>query len=81
MRDIRVKCKCCNGVGSITLTGVYADTLRLLARQIEEVSGADLARLAGCKGEAMCMRLVALKKHGLVISRPYGRKRLWRVAQ
>jgi hypothetical protein len=81
MKAVRVVCKCCKGEGSIELTGIYAETLFVLSRQTEEVSGAALARVVGCNNTAMCNRLKALEGHGLAVSRPYGRKLLWRVAR
>lgn len=74
-----LRCPHCAGKGTIELTGIYAETLTLLRQQRREVSGADLARVAGCKATAMCNRLAALERHGLAVSRRYGRKRLFRV--
>ena len=76
--EIRVCCGQCAGTGRVALTGEYLATLIELAKQPGELSGADLARKMGVKNEAMCNRLAALEKHGLVTSRRHGRKRLFR---
>ena len=73
-----IPCGCCRGTGRIPLTGRYAETLALLRKQKREVSGAELARLAGIRGEAMCNRLVPLERHGLATSRRDGVRRMWK---
>jgi Mn-dependent DtxR family transcriptional regulator len=78
---IHIACPHCHGSGQIPLTGVYAETLALLSRQRREASGADLARIDGCSGPAMCNRLVRMEQLGLVVSRRYGHLRLYRVAK
>jgi Mn-dependent DtxR family transcriptional regulator len=75
---IHFACPRCRGSGQIPLTGVYAETLALLKRQRREASGADLARLDGCSGPAMCNRLARMEHLGLVVSRRYGHLRLYR---
>lgn len=75
---VSIPCPHCDGSGRKILTGVYLETLSLLRRQTRPISGADLARLAGCRGEAMCNRLIRLEGLGLAESTEYGRKRLWR---
>jgi Mn-dependent DtxR family transcriptional regulator len=75
-----VHCPHCKGTGKVPLTGVYADTLILLAdigKRGEQLNGAQLAKLMGVKGEAMCNRLVRLEELGLATSKRYGRQRLW----
>lgn len=74
----RVPCGHCRGCGTVEVTGVYADTLALLRKQQDEVSGAELARVAGCKATAMCNRLARLERMGLATSRKYGRERLFK---
>ncbi len=73
-------CPCCGGTGTIDLTGVYADTLKLL-RRTGEATGAALARADGCKASAMNNRLAALERMGLAQSRRYGRERLYRAKE
>lgn len=80
MADVSVCCPHCRGSGRIPLTGVYADTLELL-RANGEATGADLARVEGCKATAMNNRLAMLERHGLATSRRYGRQRLYRVKE
>ena len=77
-RSVELPCRCCKGTGRVKLTGVYAETLELLAAQAGEITGSELARLAGCKVSAMCNRLAALEAMGLADSRRYGRKRFYR---
>lgn len=77
---ILTRCPCCRGSGQVALTGVYLDTLTLLAKQGKEMTGAELSRLAGCKETTMNQRLDQLERKGLLVSRTYGRKRLFRVA-
>ena len=73
------KCPCghCHGTGYIELTGVYAETLKLLRRQKEEITSQDLSVIDGCKATAMNNRLAALESMGFARSRRYGRKRLF----
>ncbi len=71
-----VVCKHCGGTGSIELTGVYADTLRLVIRYPKR-NGAALAKRAGCKATAMNNRLKALERHGVVVAEIHGRELLW----
>lgn len=70
-------CTCCNGAGVVEISGVYLDTLRLLRGQKSPRSGADLARLAGCTGEAMANRLQRLAELDLARYQPAGRRKLW----
>lgn len=76
-KPIMAACSYCKGCGSVEITGIYAETFRLLNAQQHECSGADLAAKAGCKPTAMNNRLAALEEHGLVVSRRYGRQRLF----
>lgn len=71
----KVRCKHCDGLGVVPLTGKYADTLKLLRLQKHPMSGADLARLDGCQATAMNNRLAALERMGLARSVRYGRVR------
>lgn len=73
-----VPCACCNGSGRIEISGIYADTLRLLRSVGGEIHGAELARRDGCKATAMNNRLAYLVRHGFAVERPYGRKKLYR---
>jgi hypothetical protein len=68
----------CGGKGYVEFDGVYADTLQLLRMEGKEMSGADLAKIDGCKPTAMNNRLAQLEIAGFVASRRYGRKRLFR---
>lgn len=70
-------CGHCGGTGHVKLTGVYADTLALLRKQKQEVTGAELATIDGCKATAMNNRLAMLEQHGFATSRKYGRMRLY----
>lgn len=76
-----VTCGHCLGTGHIELSGVYAETLSLLRRQKDEVTGADLAKIDGCKATAMNNRLAMLENHGLATSRRYGRMRLYKAVR
>ena len=76
-----IKCHCCNGTGRIPFTGIYADTLALLRKQRDPMTGIELARLAKCEGTAMCNRLAALESMGFAESKPYGRKKFWKAVQ
>ena len=76
-RPERHRCPRCGGSGEVEFNGVHADTLALLRKQRREVSGAELARLAGCKQTAMNNRLAYLEELGFAVSRRYGRERLF----
>lgn len=78
MSRIYVKCPHCQGFGTVELTGVYAETLRLV-RQRPGLNGAALATRAGCNATAMNNRLTALAKHDLVVGVKFGRQIKWRV--
>lgn len=71
-------CPYCGGTGEVQLTGIYAETFTLLAREKDEVSGAALAKKAKCKATAMNNRLAKLEEHGYAISRRWGRVRLFK---
>jgi hypothetical protein len=74
-----VRCKHCGGEGRIELTGVYAETMKLVVR-FPARNGAELARLAKCKATAMNNRLVALKRYGLIVGVKFGRQIRWDIA-
>ena len=81
MKPPRVRCRLCQGHGYLELSGVYADTLVLLRKQPGEVSGADLARIAGVTATSMSNRLVRLEQMGFATSRRYGCRRLFTCAK
>jgi hypothetical protein len=73
---VMVSCPHCDGRGRVELTGVYADTFRLL--QIRRgMNATALASIAGCKDTAMANRLRALERMGLALCRKNGRENLW----
>jgi DNA-binding IclR family transcriptional regulator len=72
----QIPCSHC-GNGRIELTGILADTLELLRRQREEVSAVHLANMDGCRAATMNNRLTTLEGFGFVVSRRYGRFRLF----
>ncbi len=76
-----VRCAQCNGTGRLPLTGEYLATYLRLACLGREATGAELGRLLGTTGSAMCNRLVALERLGLATSRRFGQKRLYRAAK
>jgi Fic family protein len=76
-------CNCCGGTGRLEVTGAYAETLALLRRELrprDEITGAALAAVAGCKPTAMNNRLARLEELGFVTSRRFGRLRLFRLS-
>lgn len=77
MTTFTIKCSKCKGTGLVKGSGVFADTYKLLRRQRAEKTGAELARIAGCKPTAMNNRLVWLEHHGMAVGRAYGRSRYW----
>lgn len=79
-KPVLVCCTCCNGTGKVELTGIYLDTLKLLAGFCE-VTGAELAKKIGAKPTAMNNRLAALKRKGLADTRTVGRKKLYWATQ
>lgn len=70
-------CPHCDGNGWMEVTGIYADTWRLL-KQHGPISGAALSELAECQATAMNNRLAALEVMQLAESQRYGRLRLFR---
>lgn len=78
MNKLTIPCSKCEGQGQIELTGVYADTLKFLREQKEQLIGAELARKAGVTTETMCNRLAWLETQGFAVSERYGREKRWR---
>ena len=72
------KCCRCKGTGKVAMNGAHADTLEVLKKQKQEISGVALSRIVGCKPTAMNNRLTYLQKLGLAKGRAYGRMVLWR---
>lgn len=70
-------CPHCGGTGTERLTGVYAETLKLV-RKHPNSHGAALAKIAKCEATAMNNRLSALARMGLIIGERYGRKTNYR---
>ncbi len=75
---VTIRCHLCNGTGHALLTGECLTTLIALAERTGETTGAELAKSMGVKATAMNNRLAALERHGLVTSRRWGRKRLYK---
>lgn len=82
MRDT-VKCGTCSGKGRVRISGVYAQTLRILRRQTSKgkavVANRDIL-LFGCQGTALSNRLAWLEQHGFARSKRHGRERQYRAA-
>lgn len=76
---VTVPCPMCEGCGRIELTGEYRETFEVLRAMGREANGVELAALMGVKPTAMNNRLASLERHGLVTSRRYGRRRLFKV--
>lgn len=70
------RCPHCKGSGLMMITGVYADTLKLVYKHPRK-NGAELAAIAGCKATAMNNRLKALERHALIYGVKYGRSIFW----
>lgn len=70
-------CHCCKGSGKEEVTGVYADTWRLL-RKHGPATGARLLRMVGCEPSAMNNRLAFLEHEGFATSRRNGRERIYK---
>ncbi len=73
----RTTCGHCKGRGWIPLTGTHKETLDLLRRQKEPITGAKFSVVAKCKDTAMNNRLSTLFRLGFVCSRVWGRERLY----
>lgn len=80
LNEATVECGHCKGTGRMELTGEYLTTFIELAKLGGEATGAELGRTMGVKGPAMNNRLAILEKHGLLQSRRWGRKRLYKVS-
>ena len=76
-KQILRDCPHCEGKGTVLLTGVYLDTLAVLKRCREPISGVALAAKMHVKNPAMCNRLRVLAAHGLAASQRFGRVVLW----
>lgn len=72
--DVTVPCGHCKGQGRVKLTGRSLETYLLLKR-LPGSTGAYLATLALCTGNAMNNRLAALEAHGVATSVRYGVER------
>ena len=70
-----ITCWNCRGRGKIELTGVYAETLRLLRQRRAAVVANRDASTFGCSVTALINRLDWLEKHGLAHSERHGRER------
>lgn len=81
MAEVMIRCHLCNGTGRLILTGEYLTTFIQLAEVKGETTGAELAKAMKTKATAMNNRLAALERHGLAVSRRWGRKRLYKAAQ
>lgn len=77
VKQIHLPCHLCHGTGVVELTGVFRDTLELVHAG-PEWTAPELALLAQCKATAMNNRLAYLEEKGLIVSRRYGRQRLYR---
>jgi len=75
MKDVFVPCSYCDGYGVIELTGVYAETLRILRRFKRPVVAGSDAESFGCKPTALNNRLAWLESKGLARSAREGKKR------
>jgi hypothetical protein len=78
--DATFCCRFCRGTGRRKLGPIYAKTLAMLQGQSAPITGAALARLAGCPGSAMANRLVHLERYGLAKGERRlgdGRARYW----
>lgn len=76
-----IPCSHCDGEGYIELTGIHADTLRLLREQSAQLNGVELAKLAKCNPTAMNNRLAYLERNGLAERTRYGSQSLWRATE
>ncbi len=76
-----IPCSHCKGKGRIQLTGVHADTLKLLRKQSKALNGVELAKIARCQPTAMNNRLAWLESQGLAKRTRYGRDSFWRAAE
>lgn len=80
-----VVCYCCDGIGSIPVTGVYLETLKTLRRWCARpgrfvVANRDYKQF-GCKQPtALNNRLSYLERHGFARSEKFGRQRRFYVA-
>ena len=80
-RSITVECGCCRGRGCVELSDEYRKTYDAIRRLGGEWTGAALARqMTGVTGPAMNNRLAVIERHGLLVSRRDGRKRLYKLA-
>lgn len=75
MSKIWIACPYCESKGEIELTGVYAETLRLLRQRRSPVVANRDADLFECKPTALNNRLAWLESHGLARSERHGRER------
>ena len=78
MSKIWIDCPYCNGEGYTEVTGVYAETLRILRRRRGPVVANRDAKLFGCKPTALNNRLAWLESKGLARSERHGSaRRFW----
>ena len=76
-----VCCSHCQGTGRTKLTGVYAETLKVIRRlkkTIGYVVANQHADLFGCNPTALSNRLAYLHRHGLIDCEIFGRQRRYR---
>lgn len=85
MKADHIPCSCCKGSGRIPLTGIYADTLKIIRRRWVAgyyiVARRDADNWFQCNPTALSNRLKWLERNGLLVSETYGREKRYRPAR
>lgn len=74
-------CPHCKGVGRTTLSRAYAATWEKIKNRAGEFTAALLAKSWGVPATRLNNQFAALERHGLLVSVPSGRERLYRVRE
>lgn len=76
---VALTCPHCKGTGRTTLSRAYAATWEKIKNRAGEFTAAMLAKSWGVPATRLNNQFAALERHGLLVSVPSGRERLYRV--
>ncbi len=78
---VALTCPHCKGTGRTTLSRNYAATWEKIKNRAGEFTAATVAKSWGVPATRLNNQFAALERHGLLVSVPSGRERLYRVKE